>query len=67
MVKHFNKTQDKLDAIAEAKGISLDERKKISRALSNFIFNKSLPFNLSPKALKVFQETVSDFNFFEKA
>ncbi|RLC52227.1 MAG: glutamine--fructose-6-phosphate aminotransferase [Candidatus Cloacimonadota bacterium] len=67
MMKHFNKTQDKLDAVAESKGISLDERKKISRSLSNFIFNKSLPFNLSSKALKVFQETVADFNFFEKA
>ena len=67
MMKHFNKTQDKLDAVAESKGISLDERKKISRSLSNFIFNKSLPFNLSPIALKVFQETVADFNFFEKA
>jgi glutamine---fructose-6-phosphate transaminase (isomerizing) len=67
MVKHFNKTQDKLDAVADSKGISLDERKKMSRSLSNYIFNKSIPFNLSPKALNVFKETVADFNFFEKA
>lgn len=67
MLKNLNNTLDKLEELAESKGIELEERKIMSRALSNYVFNKSYPFNLSPEGLQVFQEIVGIFDFFENA
>jgi len=67
MIRHFNETQDELDQIADEQGISIEEKRLLSRELSNYIFNKSFPFNLSAKGLKLFKEIVKDYDFFENA
>ncbi|MBC8416056.1 MAG: glutamine--fructose-6-phosphate aminotransferase, partial [Candidatus Cloacimonetes bacterium] len=67
MVKHLNRTMDELDRIAEEKDLPTDERRMISRALSNYIFSKSYPFNLSRKGQDLFKNIIKDFDFFENA
>ncbi|MCF7793561.1 MAG: SIS domain-containing protein [Candidatus Cloacimonetes bacterium] len=67
MIRHFNNTLDEMDLIAEKRGLKSDDRRKISRALSNYVFTQSYPFNLSPKAMKVFKETAEKFDFFQNA
>ncbi len=65
MVKHLNRTLDELDKIAEEKNLPTDERRRISRALSNYIFSKSYPFNLSQDGQILFKNIIKDFDFFE--
>lgn len=67
MIKHFNHTLDEMDKTAERKGLKSEDRRKIASALSNYVFTKSFPFDLSPKALELFKETVANFNFFQNA
>ncbi len=67
MIKHFNKALDEMDLVAEKKGLKSDERRKISRALSNYVFTQSYPFNLSPKAMQIFKQTAEKFDFFQNA
>ena len=65
MVKHLNRTLDELDKIAEEKDLPTEERRRISRALSNYIFSKSYPFNLSQDGQILFKNIIKDFDFFE--
>ena len=67
MIKHFNRTLDEMDLTADKKGLKAEERRKISRALSNYVFTQSYPFNLSPKAMQIFKETAEKFDFFQNA
>ena len=67
MVKHLNRTLDELDKIAEEKNLPTSERRRISRALSNYIFSKSYPFNLSQTGQRLFEDIIKDFDFFENA
>jgi len=66
MVREFNKTVDKLEEIAKNRNISKDEIRQITVALSNYIFYRTFPFNLSKEGTKLFKELVRDYNFFEK-
>jgi glucosamine 6-phosphate synthetase-like amidotransferase/phosphosugar isomerase protein len=65
MVKHLNRTLDELDKMAEEKDLPTDECRRISRALSNYIFSKSYPFNLSQDGQILFKNIIKDFDFFE--
>jgi len=65
MLKHFNNTLDVMDKQAEKIGLKSDERRQIARALSNYVFTKSYPFNLSNQAMELFRESVEKFDFFE--
>lgn len=67
MIRHFNNTLDEMDLEAEQRGLKADDRRRISRALSNYVFTKSYPFSLSNKAYDLFQETVEKFDFFQNA
>jgi glucosamine 6-phosphate synthetase-like amidotransferase/phosphosugar isomerase protein len=67
MIRHFNSTLDEMDKIAEKKGLKAEERRQISRALSDYIFTKSYPFNLNVKTLEIFKTTAEKFDFFEHA
>jgi len=67
MMKHYNENVDKMYAMAEERNVSLKERRNISRAISNYAFKKSYPFDLSPDAGKLFDDIIKDFDFFEKA
>lgn len=67
IIKYYNKKIKGMELIAEKRNISYNERRKITHAVSNYIFSQSYPFDLSKKALKLFKETIEDFDFFENA
>jgi glucosamine 6-phosphate synthetase-like amidotransferase/phosphosugar isomerase protein len=65
MIKHFNKTIDDLEELAERNNIEPEERRKIARAVSNYVFTKAYPFNLSKKGTELFKDVISEYDFFE--
>ena len=67
MVKYFNKAMEVLEVKAEKNNLHHSEMQKITKAYTNYIFNRSKPFNLSRKATRIFSEITDDFNFFDKA
>ena len=67
IVKHYNNIIKEMEDIAEKRNISYDGRRKITLAISNYIFSRSYPFNLSQKALKLFKEIIENYDFFENA
>jgi glutamine---fructose-6-phosphate transaminase (isomerizing) len=67
MIKHYNETVDKMYNMAEERNVSPKERRDISRAISNYVFKKSYPFDLSPVAASLFDDIIKDYDFFEKA
>lgn len=67
IIKHYNKIIENMEARAEGKSISYNERRKITLAISNYIFSRSYPFNLSQKALMLFKEIIENYDFFENA
>jgi glucosamine 6-phosphate synthetase-like amidotransferase/phosphosugar isomerase protein len=67
IIKHFNKTIDELEELAEKNNIEPTERRNIARALSNYIFTKSYPFNLSKEGTKLFNNVIAEYDFFETA
>ncbi len=67
IIKHYNKIIEEMEARSEEKNISYDERRKITLAISNYVFSRSYPFNLSQKALTLFKEIIEDYDFFENA
>lgn len=67
IVKHYNNIIKEMEEFAEKRNISYDERRKITLAISNYVFSRSYPFNLSQKALKLFKEIIEDYDFFEHA
>lgn len=67
IIKYYNKKIKAMELLAEKRNISYNERRKITHAISNYIFSRSYPFDLSQKALKLFKETIEDFDFFKNA
>ncbi len=67
MLKHYNKTIDRMYDFAKERGILYEERRKISKAIMNYVFSKTLPFNLSREATELFNEMIKDYNFFDKS
>jgi glucosamine 6-phosphate synthetase-like amidotransferase/phosphosugar isomerase protein len=65
MLKSYNETVDNMYKKAEEKGVSPSERRDISRAIADYVFKRSYPFDLSPAAAALFEDTVRDYNFFE--
>ncbi|MBS3740630.1 MAG: SIS domain-containing protein [Candidatus Cloacimonetes bacterium] len=66
MVKHFDQIIDKIYKLAAERDISNLEVRKITTALSTYIFKKIYPFNLSEEGLELFKEVTKEYNFFEK-
>ncbi|MCD4796255.1 MAG: SIS domain-containing protein [Candidatus Cloacimonetes bacterium] len=67
MIKYFNSSIDQIYELAQEKNISIEERRKLTKAFGNYIFSKTHPFNLSRKATELFNEIIMDFEFFDKA
>ena len=67
MIKHFNKTIDGLEELAEKNDIEPAERRKIARAVGNYVFTKAYPFNLSKKGTKLFNQIIPEYDFFKHA
>ena len=67
MIRNFIITQDSMDKKADERGIPTEEKRTMDRELSNYIFNKSYPFNLSSEGLSLFKEVVKKYDFFENA
>jgi len=65
MVKHFDRIIDKIYKLAEERDIPNEEIRKITTALSTYVFKKIYPFNLSEAGLKLFKEVTKEYNFFE--
>lgn len=65
MVKHFDHILDKIYEEAAERDISNLEVRKITTALSSYIFKKIYPFNLSEAGLELFKEVTENYNFFE--
>jgi glutamine---fructose-6-phosphate transaminase (isomerizing) len=65
MIKHFNKTIDELEEMAEKNNIEPEERRKIARAVSNYVFTKAYPFNLSKEGTQLFKDVIAEYDFFE--
>lgn len=66
MIKHHNNHVDKAYIEAEKMNIPFSERRAISKAISNYVFKKTIPFDLSKKARKIFDNTINNYDFFEK-
>ncbi|MBT3168431.1 MAG: SIS domain-containing protein [Candidatus Cloacimonetes bacterium] len=66
MMKHYNNTIDKMEKLAEERKIPSGERRKIAKAISTYSFKKIKPFNLTKIGTKLFNEIVTDFDFFEE-
>ena len=67
MVKHFNETIDKMEEMSEQQNIERQERRKITQALSSYVFTKAIPFNLSREGTDIFNDIIADYDFFDRA
>ena len=67
IIKHYNRVIERMEILAEERHVSYDERRKITLAISNFLFSRSMPFNLSHTAQELFREIIKDYDFFESA
>jgi len=62
--RYFNDVLTNVDEIAERRGISRADTRKIDKALVDYIFWGTIPFNLSPEADKLFKNTIDQNDFF---
>ncbi|MCK4956246.1 MAG: SIS domain-containing protein, partial [Candidatus Cloacimonetes bacterium] len=65
MLMDYNNVIDKVYNESHERRILHEERRKISKAISNYIFTKTMPFNLSKEGTKLFEEIIAEYNFFE--
>lgn len=64
-VRSFSDLIDHIDDLATARNIPHQEVKEIFKALGAFMFTRNLPFNLSDEGTHLFNEVVSEHDFFE--
>jgi len=64
-VRSFGDLIDRIDDCATARNIPHSEVKEIYKALGNYMFSRNLPFNLSVEATQLFNDAVSEHDFFE--
>ena len=65
MVRDFSNNIDRIDELANQRGISRHETKEIIKSLGTYMFSRNLPFNLSKDATDLFKEIVQSYNFYE--
>lgn len=65
MVRLFSNTIDRIDELANQRGISRHETKEIIKSFGSFMFTRNLPFNLSAQATELFQDVVKDYDYYE--
>ncbi len=64
-LRSFVELIDHIDDSSQIGNIPRAETREIYKALVNYIFTGNLPFNLSPPAVRLFQEVITDRDFFE--
>lgn len=64
-VRSFGDVIDKLDSLAQERGVSRAETKELFKAMGTYAFTRNVPFNLSPAAAAIFREVVEHVDFFE--
>lgn len=67
MLKDYNKVLERLHRKIAEEDLPKEEFNKMLVAMSNLLFKRSYPFNLSEKANEIFRETLEEFEFFENA
>jgi len=65
LVRFFASSIDRVDAMANEKGLEHSESLEIMKAMADYIFSHNQPFNLSPDGTRVFNQLVQGQDFFE--
>jgi glucosamine--fructose-6-phosphate aminotransferase (isomerizing) len=65
MVRFFGNMVDKIDELANKRGISRQETMEIIKSFGTFMFSRNIPFNLSTPATELFKELISEYDFYE--
>ena len=65
MLKDYTKMIDEVYRKSHDIGVLYQERHKIAKAINNYIFTQTKPFNLSKDATELFNEVIENYNFFE--
>ncbi len=65
MIKDFGRLIENTSNMAEKRGIKAADIHKIIIALSNYVCDHRLPFNLSKKGDQLFNQIISEHNFFK--
>ncbi len=63
-VRSFSDLIDHIDDVATSRSIPHKEVKEIFKALGTYMFTRNLPFNLSEEGTALFNEVVSEHDFF---
>ena len=64
-VSSYGELIDRIDDLAQERGIDHRETKEIFKAMSTYMFTRNVPFNLSREGSKLFSEVVTRHDFFE--
>ena len=64
-VNSYGEIINKIDDMAQERGIDHRETEEIFKAMSTYIFTRNVPFNLSREGLELFNEVVTHHDFFE--
>lgn len=64
MVKYFNKMLAKVNEIAFEKDLNSNEVQDIIVAVTDYIFNRTTPFNLTNEGTKIFKDIIRNYDFF---
>ncbi|MCK9328968.1 MAG: SIS domain-containing protein [Candidatus Cloacimonetes bacterium] len=64
MIKYFQKVMMDIYNKSSEKNLPEDEKQEIIMALSDYLFNKTTPFNLSREGTNIFKEVVKEYDFF---
>nr|MDK2850437.1 hypothetical protein [Candidatus Cloacimonadota bacterium] len=64
-VRSFSNMIDIIDEASEAKHLPLSERKNLLKAIADYSFTHNKPFNLSKDANAIFNNYVTDVDFFD--
>ncbi len=64
MIKYFHKVMMEIYAKSTEKNLPDEEKQAIIMALSDYLFSRTTPFNLSREGTNLFKEVVKEYDFF---
>lgn len=64
MIRYTDKICDQVESLGKKRKIPYDMRREVTKALMNYIFDKTFPFHLSKKATDLFKDIILDYNIF---
>lgn len=65
LLRYAQKVSDQVEALCEVSNIPSAMCREITKALNNYIFDKSFPFQLSKEGRDVFNQVIKDYNIFD--